>query len=277
MKLLVDSAARLTRLQSNNAASSQTKYNYLFHEDTGQVRCLKLVSALVPRSFYAVVPGWSQNFEYLEGATERSVSLSLGTYDGATLATELSAALNSATAGFTCTYDDKTNKLTFVNGSGGNITIPNQIVGITTGTYPDPGVNTILGLDGNGSGTIANGTQYEAPGMVNMSAPAYLFLSVTSGSVNNSNGIRDWYTRRQFMISFGETPFLGIKEQPINSQFCQGERIDNQAFRNVLVEWRTGIADVETFVSDIGAESLVKAYPLDFNGVDHQLLFEASS
>ena len=274
MKLLVDSASRLRRLQANNAVADQTKYNYLLHEDTGPVRCMKLLTAIVPRSFYAVAPGWSQRFEWLVGVTAFSVNLPLGTYDGQTLAAELSTLLSATTAGFTVTYDDKINKLTFVNASGFDITITDQLTGLTA-AFPDPGVNTVLGLDGNGSGVIPNGTSYQAPNMVNMSTPTYLFLSVTSGSVNNSSGIRDWYTRRQFMISFGDTPYLGFKEQAINSEFCQGERIDNQAFRNILVEWRTGIADIT--VRNLAAAEQIKAYPLDFHGVDHQLLFEATS
>ena len=274
MKLLVDSASRLIRLQSTNATSSQVKYNYLLHEDTGQVRCMKLLTALVPRSFYAVVFGWSRRFEWEVAGTPYSVNLPEGTYDGTTLATELSALVSAVSAGFTVTYNDKTNKLTFVNATGSTMSIADQLTGLTA-TMPDPGVNTILGLDGDGSGGITTGTAYEAPSMVNMSVPPYLFLSVTSGSVNNSSGIRDWYTRRQFMITFGDTPYLGFKEQAINSEFCQGERIDNQAFRNMLIEWRTGIADIT--VTNSTSDTEVKAYPLDFNGVDHQLLFETSS
>ena len=274
MKLLVDSASRLPRLQSTNATSSQIKYNYLLHEDTGQVRCMKLLTTLVPRSFYAVVPGWSQRFEWVAGGNARSVLLPVGTYDGPTLATELSALVSAVTAGFTVTYDDKTNKLTFVNASGGTVIITNQRVGRTS-AQPEPGTAVILGTSQVFDDVILTGQSLEAPYMVNMSSPSYLFLSVTSGSVNNSNGISDWYTRRQFMITFGDTPYLGYKEQAINSEFCQGERIDNQAFRNVLVEWRTGIADV--VVENVDGVQVTRSYPLDFNGVDHQLLFEASA
>ena len=275
MKLLVDSQARLPRLSSNNVLSSQIKYNYQFVEDTGNVRCMRLKTALVPRSFYAVVAGWSQRFEYVEGAsTARFVNLPEGTYDAQTLATELSALLTAVTAGFTVTYDDKTNKLTFVNATGGNISFPDPTVGLTT-TAPDPATVDVLGLGNPGTTTvIGNGTSFTAPNMVNMSVPSYLFLTVSSGSVNNSSGIRDWYTRRQYMIPFGETPYLGIKEQAVNSQFEQCERIDNQVFRTVLVEWTTGIPDVQVETS-AGTES-IKGYPLSFNGVDHTLVFETS-
>lgn len=274
MKLFVDSAARETTLNFGGQTASQEKYNYIFHEDTTNVRCLKLLSLLVPRSFYAVVAGWSQRFEWTEGAsTARSVNLPEGTYDGATLATTLSGLVSAVTGGFTVTYDEATNKLTFVNASGGDITLGTNITGLTT-TFPDPGVNTILGLSGQLTLAITTGNSFTAPNMVNMSVPSYLFVTISSGSVNNSRAIRDWYMRRQFMVSFGDTPYLGYKEQPVNSQFCQGERIDNQVFRNILVKWRTGIANV--VVTNSSAATQEKEYPLSFNGVDHQMIFEAT-
>lgn len=272
MKLFVDSAAREATLSYLNTAASPEKYNYIFHEDTRNVRKVKLASALVPRSFYAVKTGWSSRFEWDEAGTARAVSIPEGTYDGATLATVLSGLVSAVTAGFTVTYDEVTNKLTFVNATGGNIAIGSQVLGLFAGTYPEPGTSDVLGLGRVASGTIATANSYEAPEMVNMSIPAYLFLTVTSGAVNNSLGIRDWYTRRQFMISFGDTPYLGIKEQPINSQFCQCERIDNQVFKNVLVEWRTGIPDQE--VSETGGTTTIQSYTLDFNGINHQLVFD---
>jgi hypothetical protein len=273
MKLLVNSEAREVTLSSNNQTSTDIKYNYLLHEDTGQLRCLKLVNALVPRSMYAIVPGWSQRFEFLVVASAEFVTLPEGTYDAATLATELSGLLNGVAAGFTVTYNEKTNKLTFVNATGGAVTINNQVDGNDATVFPDPGVSTILGL-GADSVVIANGTSFTAPNMVNMSAPNYLYLGVSSGSVNNNNGIRDWYTRRQFMLTFGETPFMGIKEMSINSEFDQCERVDNQAFRRILVEWTSGIPQVE--VNNTSGDTLVKEYPLTFNGIPHTLLFQAS-
>lgn len=279
MKLLVDSAARDRTLSATNALASDIYYNYTLTEESGQVRCLKLSTCLVPRSFYAVVSGWSSVFEYIEGAsTYRSVTIPEGTYDGATLATTLSALLTASTAGFTCTYSDVTNKLTFVNATGGDITIPDQVNGEST-AFPEPGVNTVLGLyDGGEAGVvyaapvISTGSSYEAPNMVDMSQPAFLFVEVSSGSANNSKGIRDWYTRRQFMITFGDTPYLGIKEQPMNAQFEQCDKVDGQIMKRLLIQWRTGIPD--RVVQNSASAQQTQRYTLSFNGVHHQLLFQ---
>jgi hypothetical protein len=272
MKVLIDSAARDAVLNVTSAASTNEKYNYTLNEETGQVRCMKLLHALVPRSFYAVVAGWSQRFEWDEASTARAVNLPEGTYDGATLATELSALVSAVTAGFTVTYDEYTNKLTFVNASGGNITIPDQITGLFAGTYPEPGVATVLGLSGS-SGVISNGSSYTAPNMVDMSQPRFLFVSITAGSANSSKNVFDWYNRRQFMIPFGETPYLGFKDFNVNSEWPQCDLVDGQIFRRFLVEWKHGIANID--VTETGGGTLTRFYPLSFNGVPHSMTFLA--
>ena len=272
MKVFIDSNARDPVLNVTNQASTTVKYNYTLNEETGQVRCMKLVHAMVPRTFYAVVPGWSQRFEWDEAGTARAVNLPEGTYDGATLATELSALVSAVTAGFTVTYNEYNNKLTFVNASGGNITIPDQVVGLFSGAWPEPGVRTVLGLSGT-SGTIATASSYEAPNMVDMSQPRFLFVSISAGSANSSKNIYDWYNRRQYMIPFGDTPYLAYKDFPVNSEFPQCDLVDGQIFKRFLIEWRHGIPNVTT--EDSGGVTLVRRYPLSFNGVPHSLCFQA--
>lgn len=271
MKLLVDSEARDPRLNSTNETSTDLKYNYTLHEETGHVRCLKLEHAQVPRTFYAVVADWSQRFEWTDNATARAVNLPLGTYDGQTLATALTTQIATVTTGFTVTYDDATNKLTFVNATGNTQTIATQSTGLTT-TFPQPGINTVLGHDGTVV-AILNGASYTMPNMVDMSQPRFLFVSVTSGSANSSKNIRDWFNRRQFMIPFGDTPYLSYKEFAVNSDFQQCDLVDGQSFKRLLVEWRHGIANID--VVNSAAATSTRRYPLSFNGVPHNLLFTA--
>ena len=274
MRLLVDSAARNPLLSATSLPSSDIKYEYTFSEVTRNIKCLRLLSALVPHSYYAVQAGWSQVFEYTSNAVYRTVALPEGTYDGETLKDELNAgfAANGDSL-LVASYDEKNNKITLTNGIATTVIVGSQGIGLST-AVPYPGVRRILGMTSAAPVTILTTASYTFLGMVDMSAPQYLYLTVSSGSANNSSGIRDWFTRRQFVIPMGDAPYLAFRQMDINETFSQGDLVDNQQFQKILIEWATGVPNV-TALGSGGAEA-VRAYPLAFNGVDHTLVFETS-
>jgi hypothetical protein len=275
VRLLVDSTARDPTLAGLNTNSTITRYDYEFAETSRNIKSLRLLSVSVPRSYYAVVAGYSQRFEFNYNGTDHAVNLPEGTYDGATLAAELTTLMQTASGSLllTVTYDEKTNKLTFVNKAANTLTIYNQLTGYSS-TFPQPGIRSVLGLQSTSALLLLTNTSATLQLQVNMSLPNYLYVSLTSGSANTSSGVLDWEVRRQYAILMTDTPYLGYKIQDINSTFAQCELFDNQQIRKVRIQWDHGLPTLIATNSSAATEE--QEYPLNFNGVDHQLIFETS-
>lgn len=275
VRLLVDSTSRDPTLAGLGTTSTITRYDYEFAETSRNIKALRLLSVSVPRSYYAVAAGYSQRFEFDYNGTDYAVNLPEGTYDGATLASELATLMQTAASEplLNVTYDEKTNKLTFENGSANSLTIYNQLTGYGT-TFPQPGIRQVLGLQSTSSLLLLAGNSATLPLQANMSLPNYLYVSLTSGSANTSSGVLDWEVRRQYAILMTDTPYLAYKIQDINSTFAQCELFDNQQIRKVRIQWDHGLPTLVATNSSGATEE--QEYPLNFNGIEHQLIFETS-
>lgn len=273
VRLLVDSMSRNATLAGLGTTSTITNYDYEFAETSRNIKCLKLLSVTVPRSYYAIVAGYSSRFEFNYNTTDYAITIPDGTYSGADLVTTMNALIATATsvATLTVTYNAINNKLTFNNASANTWTIYNQITGYSA-TFPNPGIRQVLGMQSTGAIIMLTGTSATLPLQVNMSIPQYLYFMVKSGSANISAGIVDWEVRRQFVVPMADAPYLGYKSWTVNEEFSQCELFDNQQIRIIHVEWDHGIPDLTAINSS--AATVTQVYPLNFNGIDHQLIFE---
>jgi hypothetical protein len=239
MLLKVDSCQR-------NDGWSQEEYEITMKAPVKDVQSMWLRAANVPKSMYPFVSGLNSLTEDPAG-TPNTVTIPSKNYTANQLATELTSQL---TAG-TITYDLQTGKLSFVNASGGAIVI-----------VADSEVFAkLVGLDGLNNFTAPDAATTEFPNMVDLSWPRWLRLHVT---VAFDRGERCMDTQKQFSYAFH---FNGANFGEIEAYTQEGEgwvqreHITDLNLSTIRIKWELPLLPSPT-------------YALDFNGVDHQLVFE---
>lgn len=148
--------------------------------------------------------------------------------------------------GNTFAYDSAQNRIAWTSAVGGNMYSTSLATRKLTGMGDTPLVVT------------AGNTVY-FPNMVDMSWPRWLRLNVRFGSDRASN-VTDSEKETSFHFHFNDAEYLEIQSAQEHETFRQPETISDVNIRRIHVKWS---------YPDTGAGDLT------FNGVDHQLVFEA--
>jgi hypothetical protein len=124
-----------------------------------RVRRIRITDVQIPFTFYAINANNNQLDFNDNGATLQSAIIPPGNYTADELVLEIQTQMNALFAGFTVSYDSKTLKFTWANGSNFEM--------LVSGTL-DPFVGILLD-----SGVTNN---FEGQGAIDIGGPNYLFI-----------------------------------------------------------------------------------------------------
>lgn len=273
MKFAVDSRRRDAFLEDGVTPGTVENYIYQIFGPVPAFKCLRLVNAVVPNTFYTVISGYNSRFEFQYAGTF-AADVAEGTYTPAEYAVALAAAMNTAaTAGgdITVTYSASTNKFTF-GVTAVNLTImDNGLNGGFAGTAPQPAVRRLIGRGIAGTSTITAPGTLEMDSMADFNGPMKLYLTVFSGASSLSTGVWDTQGQHDFQVEMVNSEFLDYAYMNEQSDYRQGVKNDRQQVIRLRITWDTDIPILEG-TDSLGAVTSFP-YPLDFQNIDHWLLF----
>jgi len=99
---------------------NSNEFRWRLRRDLKDILSVRLIGGNIPANLYNINTGWNK-FTFKENATEYTITLTPGTYDGSTIAIQLMTAING-TSGignvYNVTYSTTTQKLTIKRSSG---------------------------------------------------------------------------------------------------------------------------------------------------------------
>lgn len=224
----------------NRLNGTPEEYDYELFSSYKHTLGLSLKEAIIPKSMYPIVLGYNDTIE--SWTTAGPLTIAPGNYTGAELATLLTA----HDANITVTFNTVTNKFDFVNSSGGNIDLnafapAARVFGFNTSTL---------------SFTAAASTTTSTPNIPQLAYPQHLRLSVDIGG-DKGELCRDAGSNFTFTVDLG-----------VNfGEYAATSENDKYHQMNPVSDLTTQILHVRFALPDSAAT-------LDFNGVDHVLVFE---
>lgn len=142
---------------------------FFWSEKSPEIVGIKVVSAEIPNVWDAISLG-NNTLIYTTGGVPNTITVPVGNYTGAALATNLQASISAITAGMTVTYNAATHQFTFT-----------QTVSAVAWSLSFPTKNTlymILGfLAGSTNSAVGAGSTVVSTVVANVTGPYYLYLN----------------------------------------------------------------------------------------------------
>ena len=182
------------------------------------------------------VNSYNNKVYFNENGTDRTATLTLGNYYITDLKTELTTAINNvASATFSVTIDNNTNKYTFTNGSSTNFYF-------TFGTNTSNSARKLLGMNAT-DGTNATTQTSDKP--VDLNTYKNMFINISENNDRNVTGQSYFNTS---LIINGTGSFGEILRYVKNDNFSQYVKLHNT--KNIEIK----IHDIDNNVIDLNSD-----------------------
>jgi hypothetical protein len=219
-----------TYFENSNSPTNQIKFSWPQFSYTTKKQTIagfKVLSAEIPFVF-DIVNIANNTFIFNDG-TDHLITVPIGTYTGAQLATELTSLLSAISGGFTVTWNNQTLKFTF------------QKAASSTWSLSFPTENSMYFLMGflSGSTNTVTGTTMVSTTVAQVSGPYYLYInSKTLGTFVNFNltdgshtrGVGPEVCRVPINVQYGSVIFYNDPDSSKYFDFFAGRQFDNFDF-----------------------------------------------